>query len=133
LSDSCLAKVVAYGPGTTFDESDSCFRIVAAGAAEGPAEQVPAVTKLVGAFPNPARDQASIRFQLSSAGRVGLRVRDVSGRVVADLIDGNCQPGFYEVTWDATDNRRRLLPKGVYFTELAAPNYSERRKIVLVR
>jgi hypothetical protein len=133
LSDSCLAKVVAYGPGTTFDESDSCFRIVAAGATEGPAEQVPAVTKLVGAFPNPARDQASIRFQLNSAGRVGLRVRDVSGRVVADLVDGNCKPGFYEVTWDATDNRHRLLPKGVYFAELAAPNYSERRKVVLVR
>jgi YVTN family beta-propeller protein len=81
--------------------------------------------------PNPIRGRSSIRFQLTAQSRVRLSVCDVTGRTVATLADGVLKSGAYARTWNATDDRKRQLPRGVYFVRLETPNCSENRKVVL--
>jgi hypothetical protein len=63
---------------------------------------------------------------------VRLVVYDILGREAAVLIDesatGGLQPGSYEVTWDASN-----YPSGVYFYKLITSDYTETRKMALVK
>lgn len=69
------------------------------------------------AFPNPFRDETSIRFTLARAGRVELDVLDVRGRRVASLVRGELPPGDHSVRWDGG-----ARAGGVYFYRLRTGN-----------
>jgi hypothetical protein len=57
-----------------------------------------------------------------------LRVYDNMGRLVATLVDGQLQPGEYEVLWDASN-----IASGVYFYRLTTDNRQITRKLVLLK
>jgi hypothetical protein len=79
-------------------------------------------------YPNPFNPSTRIRFSLDEASRVVLRVYDVLGREVATLRDGEMEPGWHEVEFDASG-----LASGIYVYRLVAGNRSESRKFVLSR
>jgi len=72
--------------------------------------------------PNPFRTETTIRFELAPSGSSGAAVQveiyDVSGRLVRTLLDMPLAAGPHAVIWDARDDRRRLVPAGVYFYRL---------------
>lgn len=125
LSDSCKVKAIAYGPGWLADESDGRFRIVATGVEEQPA--IIYSTQLLD-LPNPLSRAASIRFQLRSRGLVNLRIRDISGRTVANLADRILPAGAYGFAWDVS-----RVSNGIYFLSFDAPGCSERKKLVVMK
>jgi hypothetical protein len=96
-------------------------------------EPVPGMTRLAAAFPNPFAQSTRIQFELGQAGPVVLAVYDVSGRVVARLIDDHRAPGYYEATWDGRTSHGERAPSGQYFYRLRAPGSQETRKVLLVR
>jgi len=126
-SDSCKVRVVAYGPGTQFDESDSYFSIVTASKAEA---GLPIIreTRLLSISPNPIRDQAVVRFQLAEPGRVTLRISDVTGRSVETLVDDVLKPGAYVSSWHAQG-----VASGIYFLSFAASEVRTTSKLILSR
>ena len=65
-------------------------------------------------YPNPFNPSTSIRYQITSAGYVSLRVFDVLGREIATLVDEHKAAGAYAVRWDASN-----VPSGTYFYRLA--------------
>jgi len=79
-------------------------------------------------YPNPARAEATIAFELPRAGDVSLRLYDVSGREVAVLVNGRREPGRHEVPV-ATG---RLAP-GAYYYVLRAGSTVETRKMLVRR
>jgi glucose/arabinose dehydrogenase len=94
-------------------------------------------------FPNPFNPATSIRFTVgvvsgqspaprSTAGPVTSNVRmavyDLLGREVAMLVDGEKEPGTYEVSFDGSN-----LPSGVYIYKLIAGGYTECRRMVLIK
>jgi len=79
-------------------------------------------------YPNPFNPSTEIRFAIRDAGYVTLRVYDVLGREIAALVNEVKSPGNYAVTFDASG-----LPSGVYFYQLTAGNFTERKKMVLMR
>jgi len=84
--------------------------------------------------PNPFNPVTRISYILFSAGRVSLRVFDVSGQLVTTLKSGIQEdPGPYRVTWNGTDRAGRSVASGVYFYRLTAGKYTETRRMVLVR
>lgn len=91
------------------------------------------VTRLDRVSPNPARDRAVIRYALTSEATVTLLVHDLTGRVVRTLVRAPQRPGRYAVTWDATDNRGRILGNGIYLYRLVAGTYSATEKLMLLR
>ena len=82
--------------------------------------------------PNPTNGRTQIQYDVARAGRVRLAVADVSGRVVATLVDGIPPPGRYQVSWDGTKGGQRLAA-GLYFVRLTAPDRTVVRKLATIR
>ncbi len=54
-------------------------------------------------------------------------------RRVRLLASGPHNPGTYSVVWDGRDEAANLLPSGVYIYRLRAENYSQTRKMVMIK
>jgi flagellar hook assembly protein FlgD len=64
---------------------------------------------------------------------VTIEVFDVSGRLVARLLDERREAGRHRVEWRGEDARGSAAPSGVYFCRMRAGSYEATRKIVLMR
>jgi hypothetical protein len=85
-------------------------------------------------FPNPFEDATTIRYSLPSAGRVALRVYDVSGRTVKTLVDdSSVSAGEHTVHWNGDNDAGSRVASGVYFYRIEAGPHVETRRMVLLR
>jgi flagellar hook assembly protein FlgD len=85
--------------------------------------------------PNPFNPTTVIRFRVSAAGPVQLKVYDVSGRLVRTLVDDvrGSQSAPYSVTWDGRDDNGSSAASGVYFYQLVVPGNIDTKKMVLLK
>jgi hypothetical protein len=79
-------------------------------------------------YPNPFNPSTIISFSLPSKAFVSLKVFDLLGREVAMLMSQEKSAGTYNVTFDA-----RKLPSGVYFYRLIAGDFTQVKKMLLVK
>jgi hypothetical protein len=82
-------------------------------------------------YPNPFNPTTSIRFAVGSGqsqSRMTLKVYNLLGQEVAVLVDEAREPGYYTVTWDASE-----VATGVYFYRLVAGDFSATRRMVLMK
>jgi hypothetical protein len=84
-------------------------------------------------YPNPFNPATTIRFGINVAGCVTLRIYDVSGRMVAELVDEHRGAGRYEEVWDGRDSRGNQVASGVYFYNLTTGEFERTRKMLLLR
>jgi hypothetical protein len=89
---------------------------------------LPTTPALAEAYPNPFNPTTAISFQLAQAGRVNLGVYDISGRLVATLVNGWREAGSHLATFDAQG-----LSGGVYLFNLQAGEFSTTGKLVLLK
>lgn len=98
---------------------------------------IPGITGQIGfatsPAPNPTRGTTSFRFALPVAGRATARVFDARGRLVSEILDRRLEPGTYGALWDGRDRTGNLAAPGVYFVQLALPDYRDSRRVVLSR
>jgi len=81
-------------------------------------------------FPQPFSASVRLVYGLAKAGNVSLAMFDASGRRVKTLIDGEQKAGEWSVTWNGTDDSRRMLPRGTYFCQLRVGEFTALRKMV---
>jgi hypothetical protein len=86
--------------------------------------QTPAVYTLYTAYPNPSSGNATIAFAVPRTSTVELSVFDIKGRMVATLVDGEYQPGEYQVHTDS-------LNSGIYLYRLSAGEFSDTKKMLV--
>jgi len=79
-------------------------------------------------FPNPFNPATNIRYSISKASKVELKVFDLLGREVQDLVSTVQPPGQYSVTLNAQG-----LASGVYFYRLTAGTFTETKKLMLLK
>ena len=84
-------------------------------------------------FPNPFNPLTKIKFDLragvrSQESEVRLVIYDILGKEIQILVNEKLKLGTYEVTFDGSN-----LPSGVYFYKLTADNYSEMKKMMLLK
>lgn len=89
---------------------------------------VPALFRLYQNYPNPFNPSTVIMFDMPKDGYASLKVYNTIGQEVASLIDGNIKAGVYEKVFNASN-----LPSGVYFYKLVTDNFSDVRKMSLVK
>jgi hypothetical protein len=94
---------------------------------EGDESPLPAL-KLAGNYPNPFNGRTRIPFTVSELGRVTVRIFDVSGCEVRDLLDRVLAPGDHAVDWDAEG-----LPGGAYLCRLETASGTETVKMLLLK
>ena len=86
------------------------------------------------AYPNPFNPQTTIAFELPEADEVTLRVMDLSGRLVRELVAGRTYgPGRHEVVWNGRDDAGRQVASGTYFYQYRDGDHVETRRMVLVK
>lgn len=79
-------------------------------------------------YPNPFNPTTNIVFQVAKSSFVSLKVFDLLGREVAQLVSEELMPGKYRATLDGT-----ALPSGAYFYHLQAGVFSATKKLMLVK
>ncbi len=99
---------------------------------------LPARFELRGSYPNPfGASGVSIAYALPKEAVVSLVVYDAAGRTVATLVRGRIGPGLHVVGFpgDALGSARppRELPSGVYFYRMTAGEFTETKRMILVR
>lgn len=94
---------------------------------------VPVAPELSTCEPNPFSSTATLRVTLPVAGEVHAMVFDVSGRVVATIVDDTFPTGEALLVWDGRDSRGRELGDGVYFAVVEAGGDTLVRRVVLIR
>ncbi len=88
---------------------------------------------LLPASPNPFMKSTNISFVIPVAGKVKLAIYDISGRMIAKLIDGNLAAGRYTVKWRGISSTGARVASGVYFVRLKSDAGEKTRKVVFVR
>ncbi len=84
-------------------------------------------------LPNPFRASTQVRFELVRPGAARLRVFDLQGRVVAELVDGVRGAGSHVATWTGRNVGGEAVASGVYFLRLEAGGKSMNQKVFRVR
>ena len=80
------------------------------------------------AFPNPVANAATVRYGLAEASEVSIRVYDMLGRQVGQLVSGQQEAGTYTVRLDAG-----ALATGSYVVRMNAGAFSEALRLQVVR
>mgnify|MGYP000393898194 CR=1 FL=1 len=87
-------------------------------------------------YPNPFNPSTTINYSIpvvetlhaTSLQHVLLVVYDILGREVATLVNKYQRSGNYEIRFDATN-----LSSGIYFYTLRTGNFSESKKMILLK
>ena len=79
-------------------------------------------------FPNPFNPVTNLEFGISDLGFVSLKVYDLLGKEVVTLVNEKQSPGTYQVEFDAGS-----LTSGVYFYRLTAGDFSDTKRMMLVK
>ena len=99
-----------------------------------PEDIVPAAHYLAQNLPNPFNPMTEIRFGVPEAGRATLRIYDLSGRCVRNLINGEIlAAGHHRRIWQGRDDRGQQLASGIYFYRLVAGDYVATFKMTLIK
>jgi hypothetical protein len=81
--------------------------------------------KAINTYPNPVNNELTIVFHLSRAQPVSVRIYDLSGRMVQDVVHSNMPAGEIRVFTNIES-----LPPGVYITEVQTGNQRNTAKII---
>lgn len=84
-------------------------------------------------YPNPFNPSTVIQSEVRVESFVSLIVYNLLGQKIKDLVSGNKEVGSYIVTWNGTDSLRELVPSGIYIYQLNSANYSQSKKMILLR
>ncbi len=83
-------------------------------------------------YPNPFNPSTVISYRLPVSGMVMLKVYDVLGNEIATLVNEEKHPGTYEVEFSPESSIKHPA-SGIYFYQLRACDYTETKKMVLIK
>ncbi|MEZ5359564.1 MAG: FlgD immunoglobulin-like domain containing protein [Candidatus Zixiibacteriota bacterium] len=84
-------------------------------------------------YPNPFNPETTILYALPEAGDVTVAVYNVVGQKVRTLVDEHQEAGEHHVVWDGKDAHGSQVASGVYFYRTQLNDFSETRKMVLLK
>ena len=84
-------------------------------------------------FPNPFNPETEIRFALAKDSHVVINIYNTLGQQIGTLVDTQYAAGFHSVHWDGKDRNGRPVSSGVYLYQIQAGEFSQVRKMILIR
>ncbi|MBS1493679.1 MAG: T9SS type A sorting domain-containing protein [Bacteroidetes bacterium] len=90
--------------------------------------EIPEKFSLSQNYPNPFNPTTKINYEIKSFNFVSLKIYDINGKEIADLVAQNQNAGKYSVTFDASN-----LPTGIYFYRLVTKDFSETKVLTFLK
>jgi FlgD Ig-like domain len=94
---------------------------------------VPERFKLYQNYPNPFNPQTTIKFSLPEEAKVNIKIYNILGKEITELLNDTRRSGEYEITWNGRDSNGNVMPSGVYFITMRTKNFSETIKSLLMK
>ena len=99
---------------------------------------IPNETRLYPNFPNPFNPETWIPYQLAEAAKVHISIYDAKGQSVRELPIGFRTAGIYTsrseaVYWNGRNDIGELVTSGIYFYTLRAGDFSDTRKMLILK
>ena len=79
-------------------------------------------------YPNPFNPSTTISYEISKSELVTIKIYDVLGREIETLVNEEKSPGKYKIEFDGSN-----LTSGVYFYKITTNNFSETKKMLLMK
>lgn len=95
--------------------------------------EAPTGFNLMQNYPNPFNPSTTIRYSINSPETVSIKIYDITGQLIKEIIKEHNQSGDYEVNWDGNDNYGYRVSSGAYFYQIIASDYSEAKKMILLK
>ncbi len=91
-------------------------------------ESLPICFNISQNYPNPFNASTLIQYSLTEPSDVSIEIYDILGRKIETLFQAEQQAGYHQVIWDAED-----ASSGMYFYRIQAGDYSEAKKMLLLK
>jgi hypothetical protein len=104
-------------------------------------ETIKYITNLGGNYPNPFNPTTTISFTLAndnsaqrwSKGVVTLEVFNIKGQKVKTLLNDVLNSGVHTIVWNGDDDSGHAVGSGIYFYRMKTEDYSEIKKMILMK
>jgi hypothetical protein len=94
---------------------------------------LPQAASLGANYPNPFNSETTIPYVVGTRGPVTIRIFDISGQLIRELVDHTHAAGQYKASWDGRDSGGWAASSGVYMVRLASGSYNETKKVMLIK
>ncbi|QQS36602.1 MAG: T9SS type A sorting domain-containing protein [Ignavibacteriales bacterium] len=91
-------------------------------------ETIPSSFRMEQNYPNPFNPSTKIRFSVPEKSSVSLKVYDVLGNEVAELVNEDKEAGWYDISFDASG-----FASGVYIYRVIAGNFISTKKMLMIK
>ena len=97
-------------------------------------KEIPSGYKLSQNYPNPFNPSTNITYSLPTESYVSIKVYDLLGRMITEIVNSNKSAGSYNVTWNASN-----IPSGIYFYTMHAvskkdgSSFTNTKKMILMK
>jgi photosystem II stability/assembly factor-like uncharacterized protein len=79
-------------------------------------------------YPNPFNPSTSIKFSIPNSSQVKIAVYDILGKEIEILVNEILQAGNYQIKWNGSS-----YSSGIYFYQLKSGDYTETKRMVLIK
>ncbi|GBD93021.1 hypothetical protein BMS3Abin05_00600 [bacterium BMS3Abin05] len=101
---------------------------------EQPPSQVASKFQLRQNYPNPFNPTTRIQFGLPGSSIVTVEIYDILGRKIATLVDGKqYSAGSHALRWNGKNDSGNLVESGTYFYRIITPEFTQTKKMVLMK
>jgi hypothetical protein len=84
-------------------------------------------------FPNPFNPSTKINYEIRKSGNVKIRIYDINGRLVKELINENKKYGKYTIVWDGNDSKGNTVATGNYIYQLISADALLSKKMTFIK
>ena len=100
---------------------------------EGVSPGRPGKFELAQNYPNPFNPETKISYALPKDCGVKLTIYNIMGQKIKVLVDEHQTAGYKDVYWDGKNDKGREVASGIYFYKLDAAEFSQGKRMVLLK
>ncbi|MCP4705323.1 MAG: T9SS type A sorting domain-containing protein [candidate division Zixibacteria bacterium] len=84
-------------------------------------------------YPNPFNPETKIEYILHRQSEISISIYNLIGQKINSLVNDIKPAGNYSVNWNGTDNNGNKMASGIYFYQLQIGDYTETKKMILMK
>lgn len=129
----CRIDAESYTPRHFLPVTDSIYTGVKWIEGSTEEENKPTAFLLSQNYPNPFNPVTNFKFSLPQASHVKIEIFNIVGQRVKTLLDEDMKTGVFVVDWNGKDEKGVEVSSGIYFYRVIADDFSDIKKMVLLR